>query len=840
MSTRFYQALLTVLVVSFLSIACSGSVSPPTFPSDDSSQEITVHSGGISPQTHLWGFYDVTVDTQSGTVEYSQNRNAAFTANITNFLNSNPLSLNFDIIEIVPGPDFIDIDIDVEIRHPFPGFPQYHGYDVRGVFMGDGSRVLQTGAVFVPDPELDQFMLPDPDDGYGCPDGYTRWYNITEFSEGGMPLFNYTPGLFASQGFQGSATVCPYKYYADSLDSTSSVFSFLDENSNLDGVFSSGASNARNYYLRFPDPDPGVTYGYAVIANWNGPEDDDHPANAPEAVACDIVDTSDVYFVDDTTSGGSLKLDISIFDWDATVTSGVMEDYNVIIESTVLTTPYTLDAAEMAPVDGNGNYSTYHVEIPADNVTGIDNQDYFVIVEYPEMTYENPYGVGNLGESPLMAFFRFDLEVTDTVESQDPICDLVIDPASPTMPFEGWGAFIFDASGSYDPDGTNLTFEWDFDNDGVFGDYYNYGTQDMPVKVFEFTNQDQVCVRITDENGGSAECCVAVDIIGYPSKNIPLRPGVIPYDIAYDHGDGDMMIYYEDRQVWRYTPSDWFQTDSLVVTTHSAYAGQDRIDIAANGWFLCAGYIDAYQRPMGQFYDPDGANPQYWNFEWGPSGFVSDEYRFPDVIAFGESGSHVNDIGPVTGAPYIGNHEMRFLNLNDSNNYHSWTRYRHQHSGTDHIGFDKLYYDYVTGAESDQDGELVWFVENTDFYATRWQVQPPAGNSTYTFMYDNYYFGSGSQTDDDDGWNNALDITRDDQNRYFVLDSLSDDTARIKVWNVDDSSPDSLGGFGDSTTISSTPLRIEGSDYNGFIFILHGNETDGYFYSAFLPGEMPS
>jgi len=74
--------------------------------------------------------------------------------------------------------------------------------------MGDGSGALKYN------PELkyavlgtDQYMLPDSVDGFGGPDGYTRWFNLPEFSTGGMPMFQYTKGKMASSKFAGTATL---------------------------------------------------------------------------------------------------------------------------------------------------------------------------------------------------------------------------------------------------------------------------------------------------------------------------------------------------------------------------------------------------------------------------------------------------------------------------------------------------------------------------------------------------------------------------------------------------------------------------------------------------------
>ena len=177
-------------------------------------------------QTQLWGYYDVYVDVANKTATAILNRQAMFTANVVNLLNGKAASLSFHINGTPIGTGYIDVDIDVSITHPFPGLTQYNGYDVRGIFMGDGSAALAYN------PKLkyavlgaDQYMLPDPTDSFGGPDGYTRWFNLPEFSGGGMPLFQYTQGKMASPGFAGTATLNPYKYFADNLLTTQDLWS---------------------------------------------------------------------------------------------------------------------------------------------------------------------------------------------------------------------------------------------------------------------------------------------------------------------------------------------------------------------------------------------------------------------------------------------------------------------------------------------------------------------------------------------------------------------------------------------------------------------------------------
>jgi hypothetical protein len=164
-----------------------------------------------------------------------------------------------------------------------------------------------------------------------------------------------------------------------------------------------------------------VKYGYAIIANWEGTEPEQHPSNAPEAVALSVIDQSDLYYVEPLTKGGTLKLDLSVWNWYSHPVGGVMQDYRVFFESNILSSVYQFNSAEMTPVGGGENYSTYHVEIEPVNLTGVDGNELWVIVEQQGLDYTNEFGTVNLaGEDKLAALFRYGLYVSPIHECPDP------------------------------------------------------------------------------------------------------------------------------------------------------------------------------------------------------------------------------------------------------------------------------------------------------------------------------------------------------------------------------------------------------------------------------------
>ena len=694
-------------------------------------------------------------------------------------------------------------------------------------------------------------------------------------------------------------------------------------------------------------PNPGLQFSLAVIFNWSGAEPEFHPSNAPEAVACKIEDDSDLYYVSPTVYGGDIRLDISLWNWGN-------KPSKIYIESEVLSAVYDLTPDEMIPSGGTDNYSTWSVEIPADNIIDPDHNELWAIAEYEGFTYANDLGVPNLAEDePLKAYFRHylyislegpDMEpvcdvqvvtpmpasdygsvdvefdasgsydpdgndanlvfewdfdgdgifgeipddsytgdqknpthtytesyngeigakVTDedglisichasidvtvlTDENLNPICDLVV---VTELPAEGWDAGTpveFDASGSTDPDGDDLllTYEWDFDGDSIFGDLYE-GDQTNPTYWYTFDFDGQVSVKVSDDQGGESICSIDVHVITHQSKNIPVDDLPVANDIAIDHTNGDIMIIYSDGipgfgndadQVWRISRSGWFQSGFAVIS--GLYWGSPdgyAIDMPPNQFIVIgSNHIAGVQNT--QAYTPDGVN--IFVVHQGGSHLM-------DVVGFC-TGDFVNSLGNMKGFSYEENKTILYRYPYDSvNNTYDWMQFKVEYyTPVSLTGIEELYFEYIVALETDGTGNYVWYLEDApEFYASRWEIiHSPESAPHGEQVYSGAYFGTGVQTDDDESWNSSKDITRDNQNRYFVLDELSDGTPRIKMWSVDGDVTTSMGGFGDSVSIMGEPLRIEGSDWSGEVVVLHVDKTNPsnhlYMISVFIPHEMP-
>jgi len=405
----FSSLMIAVLLLAITACAGSDNAIPPV---TEPGMTLGASSHEGLSQTHLWGYWDVYVDIANSTAYAVPARGACFAANIVTFLNASAANLQLNVIGTLTGPGYVDVDLDIGIKHPFPTLPQYRAYDVRGIFMGKGSKQmahnpdLKYARFSTTDQVMYDYQLtaPDPYLGpVGMPDGYTRWFNAPEFPNSGV--FGYTKGKLATPGYTPTATLNPYKYFADGLAPSQNLCSFLAATGD-NGVFHVTSTNWRNYYLRFPTA-TGIKFGYAVVASWI--DETTHPANAPEAVAASVRDTSSVYYCDPIIKGGDLVLDVDVFDWDSQPVGGVMEDYKLIVESTVLSGPYYATTSDMTPTGSGPNFYSYHLEIPADNITGLPLHEFWVIVQSNSENYTNPFGVPNsAGTDKLVSCFRPD------------------------------------------------------------------------------------------------------------------------------------------------------------------------------------------------------------------------------------------------------------------------------------------------------------------------------------------------------------------------------------------------------------------------------------------------
>lgn len=818
----------TAVLLLVLIIGCSSGMNSPVAP--DTVQEMSQSNGDsilndISSK-QLWGFFDVSLNIDTETIDITPDRTVTYNLNATQFLNNHPLFLgtaNPVIIPSSPPGSWIDADIDIILQHPFPGNPLYNGFDVMIALISNGSGTMQHNSSLTYGVDgADVMMMDDPVNGDGGgPDGYTRWFNPPEFINPG--LFGYTVGKIAMPGFTGNSTVNPYKLFADGMTSHEPAFDFVSsEGGPGNNVFMSGNQPVtRNMYIRFPiNTPPILKYNYAIIASWDGhlyPS----PMNTTEVVAAKVTVSDDIYYIDPVINGGDLILDISLAGYGSQPSA-------IIIESTVMSVPYTLNSTEMIPITTTPSFSNYTVTIPdVDNVQGLYGNEMWIIAQYngvdkTEYGYKNVANISNLaGDDPREAYFRFRLFVSNIAPNTPPVCDFQVVSGTPyngpaPHPVE------FDASGSTDDFGI-VKYEYDFKGVG----YVDYGMDATPTYNYVTSYSGPVWVRITDTDGLTSECSVDVDIIiqAGPNKNIGLRD-MFPWDLAVDHNNGDLLVLYIDGQVWRYgedsgySAGEWFYDSSTEYRFIDIAPSGDSIVGGRPGWEDCTS--DAYS-PTGDFINNlDAVLYDIGIFD--VMGVTSTSYYNQLCIqAFWSAyGSTTTNWRDRTYEPP----DYPYADPGPG----EW------HQGPSGIGIGNCYPDYFVASECSNEESMTFYtIEHTDWTVEKWIIE---GEGTDTLQYAGIYWG-GVQSDDMSGFNEPKDITRDNNNYYYILDKLSDASGnepRVKKYS---STGDPIGPFGDPSTISGNPLRIEGSDFDGRIYVLHVDELNNAQLSVFEQSEIP-
>jgi len=255
--------------------------------------------------------------------------------NLTGILNS---TMGVDLVGVPGEADPANglFVFDITLTHPFGTKQQLSGFDVKGILISPGS--LAVGPFLFSD--VDETRLENAD-------GYTRWWNPTEFTA--PSIYGYTDGVLPhSPSGLLTATVNPYKLYADILEATDSLSWPAGEPLDSDqgrAVFSAGSSNTRRYYIRFPmNPGPQAVYGYAIDCSWVPPDPnppsevpDDFPMNANQPEAWRVVvqpTVNTLYYDSDATpggvGGGVLRLQINVHDWQGQALGNTQDEISAV------------------------------------------------------------------------------------------------------------------------------------------------------------------------------------------------------------------------------------------------------------------------------------------------------------------------------------------------------------------------------------------------------------------------------------------------------------------------------------------------------------------------------
>ncbi len=408
------------LLILILLASCSGASSAGVQPDPleiSSVPKIERQSDPHSPQ--LWGLWQVEWNPEENRFDTAPLRSVMFACNVIKFINAYDTNLIIKVNSMEHEPGWMNADLDIGLRHPFLGFDCYTGFDVMGVFMGQGSEQY-------PGPE--GFAIAGPDDQQLLnPDGYTRRFNASEFSGAGqiMPLQGFFPGNKGTAGYSPTAVLNPYKYYTDGLTPDYDAFFFLTGYGEYRGSFHPGMVNYRNFKVRFPLDL--LEFQYAVLANWEPNADypdppgslDEFPtsANSQEAVVISVVDSSDAYYIDESEYGGDVVLDITPWDWSASC-SASMEEYSIKLYSSAWTGPFMVD---MTPTASAEYHYTFHADIPVETLDSSGSHPVWIEVGYPGYDYASPVGVPNDADGQLAAYFMTSVTVLDYDPTPPPV-----------------------------------------------------------------------------------------------------------------------------------------------------------------------------------------------------------------------------------------------------------------------------------------------------------------------------------------------------------------------------------------------------------------------------------
>jgi len=520
-----FKRLAMIVWIGLITVGCASNDTPiasdPT-PRTDSNPRITREADQSAGGHFLWGYFEWTIDTAAETFEAVPLRSSDLHLNVSKFLDGPSSFFSFSGFNL--DKDTSTISLDVGITHPFPAKPNLAGFDVRGILIGGGSWTgFDDPSIVAAGPGETRLLNAD---------GWTRWWNPVEFQIGNN-IFSYRDGRFGIKNAIGNynCTLNGYKIFADDLG----------KNEHPDGlsladraVFSPGSTNVRRYEIWFPQQDNKfvLRYNYAVDASWEPipgykpgdpveiPGDYPASANMPEPFRIDFLTEYDsLYFVDSSTRGGSSVHRIRVFDWQGYLAPGDIADE---VAGVKLECPGCIAGSHAGtlvdPGSGSQAYAEYEIVIDGNDLTSNEDCDALITVSSANGDYQ-PALTGYTGTAPLASyeFFPFaEISPEAPPPNEPPTANAEADVTNITV----GDTVTFDASGSTDDDGIIVSYEWDFDGDGVYGDPYDGGTDVQPQKIFNQVGIFNVDLMVTDDDGADDKLNQPIKITVNPVGNL--------------------------------------------------------------------------------------------------------------------------------------------------------------------------------------------------------------------------------------------------------------------------------------------------------------------------------
>ncbi len=402
------SSLLVLVSLSAVFLGCSsGSPVSPSMSYIDNLQ--TAVSPGTNDGHWSWGYWDLWVDLENGTVRAEPMRSAQLHFNVVPLLKEGSPGSLLGISNLMVDGSNHTVQVDISLTHPYPTLAQVPGFDVRGILFSLGGSIdLLGGSIRVAGPDEPRLINAD---------GYTRWWNPTEFP--GPGILGYQDGKLGSPHWSTGYTInlAGYKYFADGLNATESMNGL---NVNDRGAFRPGSTNTRRYLIDFGDTGSHfLKFNYAVdacwgkVLDWNPgdpnpvvPDSFELTANCPEPYRLRI--TESINTLSATTAGGTggtIGLNIDVYDWQAMspLSTVPMEVSTVQVEVPAFAIGPT--NATVVPGSGAGGHmSTYQINIVGSTGEKLDYLDIFVSANMNGMDYQNDL-TNFMGVDPLQTYF---------------------------------------------------------------------------------------------------------------------------------------------------------------------------------------------------------------------------------------------------------------------------------------------------------------------------------------------------------------------------------------------------------------------------------------------------
>ena len=361
---------ITLLTALILTVGCSGSSSPVQLSvSQVQVKDIT----GTSENRYLWGLWEISVSDDHLTADAVPVRTGMMHLNAVGFLEKFPCTTCLNIGNLAAYPDN-RLSADLKLTHPFPGNNKLTGFDVRAIFISEGSYEFPDSGRTIPwNEDVPRLLLPN---------GYTSLFNMAEYDPSlpGADIFKYIEGKYAN---------------GEDLKSTLNGYvSFRREAPR--NMFESGGSETRTVWIQVPDGP--FKFGYAIDCCWKkvdgqvlDPLTDFPPdANCLEAYRVDVQLGSNLQ----PFAGSTQPIEVRVFDH-----QGLGTVSQVTVEA-----PELFSGMINLEYDEDVGIDTHLYTVNVTNETGVGTGSYPMLVRVVD-TQEDP----NLGS--IEAYFLYTVEI---------------------------------------------------------------------------------------------------------------------------------------------------------------------------------------------------------------------------------------------------------------------------------------------------------------------------------------------------------------------------------------------------------------------------------------------